>query len=93
VAQEAYPHGADTLCRSVLEGIDHWRGIWHKQGATSIHAAWLDKAHGRGQDIRVRLTSKEIVGRFETLDADGALVVLDKAGTRHSISAGDVFFA
>lgn len=93
LAQEASVHEIDTLCRRVLEGIDQWRGIWHKQGAISIHKAWLDKAHGRGQDIRVRLSSKEIVGRFETLDADGALVVLDKSGTRHRISAGDVFFA
>jgi BirA family biotin operon repressor/biotin-[acetyl-CoA-carboxylase] ligase len=93
LAQEASVYEIDTLCRRALEGIDQWRGIWHKQGATSIHKAWLDKAHGRGQDIRVRLSSKEIVGRFETLDADGALVVLDKSGTRHRISAGDVFFA
>ncbi|MDF1748513.1 MAG: biotin--[acetyl-CoA-carboxylase] ligase [Alphaproteobacteria bacterium] len=93
LAQEGNMHDADAVCRAVLESIDHWREIWHKQGATPIHAAWLDKAHGRGQDIRVRLSSKEIRGRFETLDADGALVVLDEAGTRHRISAGDVFFA
>jgi BirA family biotin operon repressor/biotin-[acetyl-CoA-carboxylase] ligase len=93
LAQEGGAQDLDALCGLVLERIDQWRGIWHKQGAGPIHAAWLEKAHGRGQDIRVRLSSEEIVGRFETLDKDGALVVLDKAGTRHRVSAGDVFFA
>lgn len=84
---------ADQLCSRVLQGIDHWREIWHKQGAAALHDAWLARAHGRGETIRVRLSNREITGRFETLDDDGALVVLDQAEMRHRITAGDVFFA
>ena len=48
---------------------------------------------GRGESVHVRLAQgEEIEGRFETIDADGRLVIACGAETR-VIDAGDVILA
>ncbi len=92
LAAEGGESTLDALCHRVLEGIDRWRGIWHKQGAQELHRAWLAKAHGRGERLRVRLPDRELHGCFEALDDSGALLLRDDEGKCHRITAGDVFF-
>ena len=82
----------DALCRAFLEALDRWRGIWHRNGAQTLHDAWLDRAQGRGGPIGIRLKDRSVDGIFDGLDADGRLIVTDRSGTRHAISTGDVFF-
>jgi hypothetical protein len=45
-----------------------------------------------GDELRVQLVDRDLVGRFETLDANGALVLRlrDRIAT---IAAGDVFLS
>jgi BirA family transcriptional regulator, biotin operon repressor / biotin---[acetyl-CoA-carboxylase] ligase len=75
-----------ALCRHFLS----WHEIWRGQGFAPLRAAWLDRAHGLGGDIRVRFGATDTRGRFVDLDASGALVLENSAGRRH-ISAGAVF--
>ena len=52
-------------------------------------SAWLERAAGVGKEVSVDGTS----GRFEGLDADGALLITLADGTQKQIHAGEVRFA
>lgn len=79
---------------AVLEGFARhfagWAGRWRREGFAPLRLAWLEGASGVGRSIRVRLEHDTLVGRFQGLDADGALV-LEGADGRRRITAGEVF--
>lgn len=67
--------------------------VWQRgAGFAEIRKAWLSRAAGLGRRIVVRLPSGDIDGVFEALDTEGALVLLDDAGHRREVSAGEIFF-
>jgi BirA family transcriptional regulator, biotin operon repressor / biotin---[acetyl-CoA-carboxylase] ligase len=78
----------------LLEGFARHFGIWERcwrvEGFGPVRAAWLARASGLGETIRVRLERSTLLGRFLDLDADGALV-LDVAQGRRRVAAGEVF--
>ena len=61
------------------------------QGFSTIRADWLARAAGMGESVRVRLAERELVGRFESLDEAGGLVLGLPDGSNRIIAAGDVF--
>lgn len=60
-------------------------------GFAPIREVWLSRAARLGQQIVARTSRRDIKGRFETVDADGNLV-LSTAEARHAIPAAEVFF-
>ena len=60
-------------------------------GFAPIRTAWLERAARLGEVITARTGTSEQVGRFETLDDTGALILRTSQG-RQVISAGEVFF-
>lgn len=60
-------------------------------GFAAIRSLWLDRAAKLGETIKARTGHSETVGRFETVDADGNLVLLTAQG-RVAIPAADVYF-
>ncbi len=60
-------------------------------GFTPIRTAWLARAARLGQKVSARLAGATHEGIFETIDAEGMLVLSTPQG-RHRIAAGDVFF-
>ncbi|MEL6585416.1 MAG: biotin--[acetyl-CoA-carboxylase] ligase [Pseudomonadota bacterium] len=60
-------------------------------GFAPIRRAWLRHAARLGQRITARTMDQTYDGVFETVDADGQLVLQTADGPRH-ITAGDVFF-
>ena len=86
---------AEVLAR-FAERFLAWYQIWRDSGFTPLRAAWLARAAGLGQPIRVRLENRSLEGVFNGLDADGALL-LHSAGQgskepAQRITAGDIFF-
>lgn len=67
-----------------------WEGVWRQGGFAAIRPAWLARAGGVGEDIRVRLERETLYGRFLDLDDAGALLLGQGAGQRR-IAAGDIF--
>jgi BirA family biotin operon repressor/biotin-[acetyl-CoA-carboxylase] ligase len=67
--------------------LAQWRA---GEGFASIRADWLKRAAGLGQDIRVRLPERELLGRFEGLDEAGRLLLAGPGGIS-TIAAGEVF--
>jgi BirA family biotin operon repressor/biotin-[acetyl-CoA-carboxylase] ligase len=60
-------------------------------GFEPIRTAWLDRAARLGEVITARTATSETVGTFETVDANGNLV-LNTAKGRVAIPAADVYF-
>lgn len=65
---------------------------WREEGFSAIRAAWLARAAGLGETIRVTREAGDIEGRFEGVDAQGRLVLARVDGITH-VEAGDVFLA
>ncbi|MEM9795104.1 MAG: biotin--[acetyl-CoA-carboxylase] ligase [Pseudomonadota bacterium] len=60
-------------------------------GFAPIRTAWLDRAARLGDRITARLMNDTITGVFETVDAEGHLVLRTEGG-RRSLPAADVYF-
>ena len=77
-----------ALSAKMLARLAQWsRG----EGFAEIRADWLARAAGLGEELRVALPDREVVGRFEALDPSGTLVLRQADGTAATIAAGDVF--
>ena len=88
-------HGATATVDQVLgvyaAALARWLAVWREQGFAPVRAAWLERADGIGQTIQVRLAEQTFDGIFESLDDDGALIVVEPRGGRRRITAGEVF--
>ncbi len=61
-----------------------------RAGFASIRRDWINTAEGLGEKVRVSAADQVLEGIFETLDADGGLVVQLQDGQRRTIRAGEV---
>jgi BirA family biotin operon repressor/biotin-[acetyl-CoA-carboxylase] ligase len=78
----------DHLTAAMQARLTQWnRGA----GFADIRTAWLARASGLGQPIRVRLSERETTGCFETIDDSGRLILRDATGGLEAIAAGEVF--
>ena len=77
-----------ALSAKMLGRIAQWNS---GEGFSTVRADWLARAVGVGEDIRVRLSDRELAGRFEALDDTGGLVLRLPDGNVTTITAGDVF--
>jgi len=77
-----------ALSRTMLRRLGEWdRG----RGFAAIRTAWLARAMGLGQTIRVSLPERELRGRFESLDDAGRLLLRREDATLEVITAADIF--
>jgi BirA family transcriptional regulator, biotin operon repressor / biotin---[acetyl-CoA-carboxylase] ligase len=79
-----------ALLAGFLRHLDRWARRWQEEGFAPVRAAWLTRASGIGEPVRVRLERGTLDGRFIDLDCDGALL-LDAADGRRRIAAGEIF--
>ena len=76
-----------ALVAAMLRRLQQWQ---RGKGFVGIRADWLKCAAGLGEPIRVRLSERELIGRFEGLDAQGRLLLLEP-GRLTTVTAGEVF--
>ena len=76
----------------LLAALTRRRSEWESQGFAAVRRAWLARAHGLGGPVTVVGGRDKLVGTFEGLDAEGALVLAQAGGAPISIAAGDVHF-
>ena len=69
-----------------------WANRWLDDGFAPVRRAWLQHAHGLGEEIEVRLPRETLTGTFKDLDERGVLLLDLPGGARREISAGDVYF-
>ncbi|MGO8919049.1 MAG: biotin--[acetyl-CoA-carboxylase] ligase [Stellaceae bacterium] len=89
-AAGAAPVTVEALLEAVARAFHFWYERWLEHGFAPLRQAWLARARGLGEPIRVRLPQGESEGRFAGLDGDGALL-LETGTAQRRITAGDVF--
>ena len=77
-----------ALSGMMLRRLAQWR---RGGGFDRIRADWLERATGIGGELRVRLPSRELLGRGEALDEHGRLLLRLPDGSVQAIAAGEVF--
>jgi BirA family transcriptional regulator, biotin operon repressor / biotin---[acetyl-CoA-carboxylase] ligase len=80
----------EELFKSLSVAMVHRLREWEADFA-AIRAAWLARAGGLGGELRVRLGTHDLTGRFEALDEAGRLMLRLPDGRLETISAGEVF--
>jgi BirA family biotin operon repressor/biotin-[acetyl-CoA-carboxylase] ligase len=81
----------EQLFAALRTAMERRLAQWRRgEGFAAIRADWLKRAAGLGQDIRVRLPERELIGRFDGIDASGRLLLVGPAGVS-AIAAGEVF--
>ena len=84
------PAPVDVLARLIPAFADY-RAMWAAQGFGPVRDRWLQHAAGVGERIAARLGTETVEGRFEGLQADGALALRLDDGSLRAIHAGEVF--
>ena len=91
-AAEGADVGVATLIDRLTAAMQVRLTQWNRGGGfAGIRAAWLGRAHGLEQPIRVRLPERAITGCFETIDDAGRLMLRVGNGGLEAIAAGEVF--
>lgn len=81
----------ETLLDHLAPAFAAWEARLATYGFAPIRTAFLARAARLGERITVRTGGAPLDGRFEDIDATGALVLAGSGG-RVSVSAGDVHF-
>ena len=87
----AFRVAADDLLAAISAALPERLAQWSGgRGFADVRADWLARAVGLGECVLVRLEDRELVGRFETIDAEGALVLHLHDDTYVTVAAGDL---
>lgn len=80
------------LFAALSDSMINWLDIWQRgENFAEIRNAWLARAHGLNQPIRVNLPSETLEGIFTGLDETGHLLLQLGDGSVKPIRTGDVF--
>jgi len=77
------------IAAAVLNALDHWYGIYLRDGFAPVKAAWWQAHAASGDRVRVHNGRDYIEGIASALDDDGALLLQTAAGIERII-AGDL---
>lgn len=81
------------LTKSVLENLEHYIGLFKKEGFKIIRDEWHDLSETISRHVKVQCHEGKIEGQALDLDADGALVIRLENGFHKRILSGDVVAA
>ena len=82
---------AERLLDHLAPAFAQWEDRLRRYGFEPVRDAFLARAARLGAPIQARTPTRVYEGRFDTIDADGALVLATADG-RVSVPAADVFF-
>jgi len=82
---------AEDFLDQLAPAVAGWEDRLGDEGFAPLRAAWLARATRLGEPIVARLPDRTLRGRFETLDATGALVLATDGG-RVVLPAADITF-
>jgi len=83
----------DTAMEALAQSLDRWLDRWRHEGFAPIRAAWLAAAHPPGTRLSINSgTDSPIMGRFEGVAEDGALLLGRDDGMQTVVYSGDVGF-
>lgn len=83
--------GPEKFLAALAPAYAHWEAIYAADGFAPLREAWLAHAARLGEPIRARTGAETHHGLFETVDAQGALILQTGTG-RLAIPAAEIFF-
>ena len=89
-AEGGAAHSPEAVLERVAAALAAWLARWRREGFQPAREAWLARAWRRGEIIELGLEHETLAGRFEGLDAAGALLLALADGRHRRIAAGDV---
>jgi BirA family transcriptional regulator, biotin operon repressor / biotin---[acetyl-CoA-carboxylase] ligase len=93
-AQRALDVEAGPMLERLAQLFAHWLAIWRAQGLDPVLNHWLLNAHPKGTPMRVvQSDGTQVEGVFETLDAQGMLILRLANGGSRAIHAGDIILS
>ena len=81
----------ETFLNHLAPAYARWEDTFTSEGFAPLRAEWLRHAARLGETIRARTGTQSREGRFETIDASGALILSGPQGPV-AIAAAEVFF-
>jgi BirA family biotin operon repressor/biotin-[acetyl-CoA-carboxylase] ligase len=87
-AQVSPPALLRALSTTMLQRLHEWD---QGRGFAATRRAWLARAFGLGNPIRIVLADRQLEGRFDGLDPAGRLILGSTDGSLVVVTAGDVF--
>ncbi|NDF11346.1 MAG: hypothetical protein EB060_00815 [Proteobacteria bacterium] len=82
----------EVLRDAFLAAFANWYERWINNGFAEVRESWQKDAYGIGGKATVRLPYDDITGTYEGIDSQGALLLTDEEGQKHTLMAGDVWF-
>jgi BirA family biotin operon repressor/biotin-[acetyl-CoA-carboxylase] ligase len=88
-----HPVAPETVFARLTDAWASHEAAWDEgRGFDAIRRRWLERAEGLGTQVSVRMGDRFESGIFETLDAEGCMILRKADGTTQAVSAGDVYF-
>ena len=85
-------HPREHILRAVADSIEHWFGIWQKQGFAPVRNAWITHSGTLGNAVILPEGYGQPHGLAHGLDPSGALLVLAENGEEIRIESGEILF-
>ncbi len=82
----------EEMLDALAPAVMRWEERLQDEGFAPVRAAWLARAARLGEEVVARLPGREVAGRFETVDANGAIVLATATG-RVTLPAAEIHFA
>ncbi|WP_432134686.1 biotin--[acetyl-CoA-carboxylase] ligase [Streptomyces sp. bgisy154] len=85
----------DPLLRAVLRSLEEWYGRWRSAegdaGVCGLQETYVAGCATLGRVVRAELPGdRSVVGEAVAVDGDGRLVIVNEAGVREAVGAGDI---
>lgn len=92
IARPGRPPAPEEVLEHLAATMERIGDLWREGGFDAMRRLWLTRAARLGEPIVARTAKETVEGIFETVDADGRLVLATAEGERR-IAAADVYFA
>lgn len=79
----------DMFTKSLLLAYEKYRAIWQERGFNIIRETWLKSSWKLNNEIIISQETRTVVGIFETIDENGALILKTESGYE-KLLAGDL---
>jgi BirA family transcriptional regulator, biotin operon repressor / biotin---[acetyl-CoA-carboxylase] ligase len=84
-------HAPEALLDRLAPAFARWEARLATEGFAPVRAEWLAHAAGLGGPVTARMPGRTLAGRFETIDATGALVLATASGPV-AVPAAEIHF-
>ena len=90
LAEVGFHVSPETLLQELDDHFWRWHALWLQNGFAPIRKAWMKRAWGLGERVRVGTGSGVREGRFRGIDEGGAMILEEDDGSVHALHAGEI---